>query len=213
MIPYFINASTSLNEKFNIERYKINLPEKVITKRQNSENNFLRRPRPIFSDNDFQSSPYDKNLENTNFFWDIETTSVRNSRTTFNRRQPQPLIDGGNRWPNNPMFTRPSNVNRPTFDNNRWPPRTSTTTIRTNRPESTTQSSSGTPLENNCTRRCGSTPNVYNPVCGDDGITYPNPTRLECAQDCGIGKSSKFIIYNYDNYKKNIVVVRQDNSD
>ncbi|XP_075222325.1 uncharacterized protein LOC142324992 isoform X2 [Lycorma delicatula] len=52
----------------------------------------------------------------------------------------------------------------------------------------TTTSSSPTPpsrpIENECTRRCFTTP-AFNPVCGTDKITYVNPTRLNCAKDCG----------------------------
>jgi hypothetical protein len=29
----------------------------------------------------------------------------------------------------------------------------------------------------------------YNPVCGSNGVTYPNPGRLECAIFCGTGNT------------------------
>ncbi|XP_046589332.1 uncharacterized protein LOC124300842 [Neodiprion virginianus] len=32
---------------------------------------------------------------------------------------------------------------------------------------------------------CVTTPQ-YNPVCGDNRITYTNPETLKCAQDCGL---------------------------
>lgn len=44
----------------------------------------------------------------------------------------------------------------------------------------TTQS----PLFLQCTSRCLTT-NEYNPVCGTDQITYNNPQKLDCANNCG----------------------------
>lgn len=32
----------------------------------------------------------------------------------------------------------------------------------------------------------------YNPVCGTDNVTYINPSSLECAKQCGIGKFYNF---------------------
>ena len=35
-----------------------------------------------------------------------------------------------------------------------------------------------------CETSCLITPQ-YNPICGTDTLTYSNPARLKCAQDCG----------------------------
>lgn len=43
------------------------------------------------------------------------------------------------------------------------------------------------PTEAACIRRCEST-SQYNPVCGTDNITYSNPNRLTCAQECSRSK-------------------------
>ncbi|CAG9787864.1 unnamed protein product [Diatraea saccharalis] len=36
-----------------------------------------------------------------------------------------------------------------------------------------------------CIRNCPTT-SEYNPVCGTNGVTYTNPSRLECAKFCGV---------------------------
>ncbi|RVE54236.1 hypothetical protein evm_001063 [Chilo suppressalis] len=36
-----------------------------------------------------------------------------------------------------------------------------------------------------CIRGCPTT-SEYNPVCGSNGVTYTNPSRLECAKYCGV---------------------------
>lgn len=38
-----------------------------------------------------------------------------------------------------------------------------------------------------CLRTCPVTPE-YNPECGTNNITYDNPSRLFCAQSCGVSK-------------------------
>ncbi|XP_046737621.1 uncharacterized protein LOC124406295 [Diprion similis] len=55
-------------------------------------------------------------------------------------------------------------------------PRTSTTT------PSTVATTPGMPA--NCP--CVTTPQ-YNPVCGDNRVTYTNEEMLKCAQNCGLG--------------------------
>ncbi|OWR40812.1 protease inhibitor 1 precursor [Danaus plexippus plexippus] len=39
--------------------------------------------------------------------------------------------------------------------------------------------------DNDCRRSCPVTAE-YNPVCGSDNVTYPNPSILSCAQACGV---------------------------
>ncbi|CAO1370986.1 unnamed protein product, partial [Diamesa serratosioi] len=42
------------------------------------------------------------------------------------------------------------------------------------------------PAVRDCVQNCPSkTTSEYNPVCGSDGLNYPNPARLTCAQQCG----------------------------
>ncbi|CAG4975331.1 unnamed protein product [Parnassius apollo] len=59
--------------------------------------------------------------------------------------------------------------------------------------------SSSTPTENGqntqsesdlqeCIRSCPVT-SEYNPVCGSNRVTYSNPGRLLCAQECGVNVS------------------------
>lgn len=55
---------------------------------------------------------------------------------------------------------------------------------------SSTTTSSAPPVNNDdiiraCVRSCPVT-SEYNPVCGSNGVTYANPGRLECAQQCGV---------------------------
>lgn len=38
-----------------------------------------------------------------------------------------------------------------------------------------------------CERTCRTTPE-YNPVCGDDNVTYRNINRFKCTQQCGKSK-------------------------
>lgn len=40
-----------------------------------------------------------------------------------------------------------------------------------------------------CVQDCPST-SEYNPVCGNNNITYFNKGKFDCARRCGIGKSS-----------------------
>lgn len=58
-------------------------------------------------------------------------------------------------------------------------------------PPATTQSTTAaqtattpTPQFLRCIATCPST-NEYNPVCGDDRLTYHNVQRLNCANSCG----------------------------
>lgn len=44
-----------------------------------------------------------------------------------------------------------------------------------------------------CVQDCPST-SEYNPMCGTDNVTYINPGKFLCAQNCGVGKSA------YENY-------------
>ncbi|XP_061378517.1 uncharacterized protein LOC116769496 isoform X1 [Danaus plexippus] len=39
--------------------------------------------------------------------------------------------------------------------------------------------------DNDCRRSCPVTAE-YNPVCGSNNVTYPNPSILSCAQACGV---------------------------
>lgn len=44
-----------------------------------------------------------------------------------------------------------------------------------------------------CENSCLITPQ-YSPICGTDTLTYTNPARLKCAQDCGKRKSLVFVL-------------------
>ncbi|KAJ8723431.1 hypothetical protein PYW08_003343 [Mythimna loreyi] len=62
-------------------------------------------------------------------------------------------------------------------------------TTTTLRPRTTTQisrSSTEEPAVQECIDACPVT-TEYNPVCGSNGVTYNNPSRLLCAQLCGVG--------------------------
>ncbi|KAM3965068.1 uncharacterized protein ACR2FA_000962 [Aphomia sociella] len=63
-------------------------------------------------------------------------------------------------------------------------------------PQNQQQTQTTTPASNsgtsndvqNCISACPVT-SEYNPVCGTDLVTYPNPGRLVCAQACGVNVS------------------------
>ncbi|XP_059049971.1 uncharacterized protein LOC131844980 [Achroia grisella] len=60
---------------------------------------------------------------------------------------------------------------------------------QTQPPTSPSNNNSGTSgTVQTCINSCPVTPE-YNPVCGTDLVTYPNPGRLACAQACGVNVS------------------------
>lgn len=85
----------------------------------------------------------------------------------------QGFNQGGFNFPNQPTTQRPAVTTQST----------GTTTVAIPG-MGTTQ----TPCENNCL-----TTSQYNPICGDNMVTYMNPARLRCAQNCGVGKLDDFL--------------------
>ncbi|XP_049771135.1 salivary glue protein Sgs-3-like [Schistocerca cancellata] len=85
-------------------------------------------------------------------------------------RPPTPSV-GVRRTTSRPTTSRPM-TNRPITS------RPITNRPNTSRP--TTPSAGAAPQDCNCPST-----NEFNPVCGTDGVSYPNPGRLRCAKDCG----------------------------
>lgn len=51
--------------------------------------------------------------------------------------------------------------------------------------ENGTTTTTASPIFRNCVAQCLSTPE-YNPVCGNNRVTYDNIGKLNCARSCGL---------------------------
>ncbi|XP_044258803.1 uncharacterized protein LOC123007519 [Tribolium madens] len=76
-------------------------------------------------------------------------------------------------------------------------PRPTTQAPRPRPTTRTTQAGGGTttttpsPAYSACIRQCPTTPQ-YNPICGNNGVTYPNESHLSCANRCGLSVQRAF---------------------
>ncbi|CAH2084901.1 unnamed protein product [Euphydryas editha] len=71
------------------------------------------------------------------------------------------------------------------------PVRQSTTTTTTTTTTTANPNANGNQVSagvSECRRICPVT-SEYNPVCGTNGVTYDNPSRLFCDQSCGVSVS------------------------